>query len=157
MLISHRGNLEGPNSCVENHPDCIRAVLQAGYDCEVDIWVKSGIIHLGHDEPLYRITKNFLINNQSRLWIHCKNIEALIYCRENLRATNYFFHNEDKVILTSQGFLWHYPDCGPYGNQSICVLPEWIYWFPDSKEGKIPNCYGICSDYIKCLNYQKNT
>ena len=41
-LISHRGNLEGPNPERENHPDYIYGALQAGYDVEIDVWWVEG-------------------------------------------------------------------------------------------------------------------
>ena len=41
-LISHRGNLEGPNPERENHPDYIYEAIQAGYDVEIDIWFVDG-------------------------------------------------------------------------------------------------------------------
>ena len=52
-LISHRGNLEGPNPERENHPDYIYEAIQAGYDVEIDIWFVDGKFKLGHDEPQY--------------------------------------------------------------------------------------------------------
>lgn len=146
-LISHRGNINGPNSCEENHPDSIRAAMRAGFQSELDLWFeKPYTLALGHDKPLYPISRNFLVNNLNRLWIHCKNIDALLYCRGNLSEANYFFHNVDDVVLTSWNFLWHYIDRGPYGHNSICVLPE----LGDLKD--IPVCYGVCSDYVGELN-----
>jgi hypothetical protein len=53
ILISHRGNISGPNPEQENHPDYIWAAIQAGYDVEVDVWFENGKFMLGHDEPQY--------------------------------------------------------------------------------------------------------
>ena len=52
-LISHRGNLNGPNKERENHPDYIWEALQAGYEVEIDVWWVDGKFKLGHDEPQY--------------------------------------------------------------------------------------------------------
>ena len=52
-LISHRGNINGPNKEQENHPDYITSALKQGYDVEVDVWLIDGNIVLGHDEPQY--------------------------------------------------------------------------------------------------------
>ena len=52
-LISHRGNLNGPNKEHENHPDYIWEALQAGYEVEIDVWWVDGKFKLGHDEPQY--------------------------------------------------------------------------------------------------------
>ena len=36
ILISHRGNINGPNIDKENKPSYISAAIDKGYDCEVD-------------------------------------------------------------------------------------------------------------------------
>ena len=38
-FISHRGNINGRNSEMENHPEYIMAALREGYDVEIDVWV----------------------------------------------------------------------------------------------------------------------
>ena len=46
-----------------------------------------------------------------------------------------------KTFLTSKGYFWNYPGT-KLSKKSISVLPE--------KNGeKIPDCAGICSDFIK--------
>ena len=45
ILISHRGNLEGPSD-LENHPAQIKKVLDLGYDCEIDVWYEFGEFYL---------------------------------------------------------------------------------------------------------------
>ena len=83
-LISHRGNINGPNKEQENHPDYITSALKQGYDVEVDVWLIDGNIVLGHDEPQYDLGPpqsemwfNFLAPQSHKLWLHCKNLEAL--------------------------------------------------------------------------------
>ena len=150
-LISHRGNVSGKNSCLENNPHSIEMALRVGFHCEVDIWVQSGnLVHLGHDFPIYEITNSFLLKHAPYLWIHCKNIEALLYMKGVLPDLNYFFHNNDDVVLTSQGFLWHYPNRPPYSHKSICVLPEWGDGYSEIPSG----VYGVCSDYVGLMNGQ---
>ena len=56
-----------------------------------------------------------------------------------------FFHHEDDVTLTSQGYLWTYPGRDLTKN-SIVVLPNKK---PDVEVA------GICSDFIEEL-YEKN-
>jgi hypothetical protein len=53
ILISHRGNISGPNPERENHPDYILEALQAGYEVEIDVWFVDGKFKLGHDGPQY--------------------------------------------------------------------------------------------------------
>ena len=44
ILISHRGNIDGPNEVRENSPYYIMEALEAGYDVEIDLWSRNGIL-----------------------------------------------------------------------------------------------------------------
>ena len=138
IKISHRGNINGRIIEAENRPDYIEDTLRLGYDVEVDVWFLNKKFYLGHDEALYVTDKVFLSN--PRLWVHCKNIEALEMLDEKLEI-HYFWHQNDMVTLTSQGTIWAYPGKQPIKN-SIAVMPE-IYG------DNIIQCLGICSDYIE--------
>ena len=145
-LISHRGNLEGSNPERENHPDYIYEALQAGYDVEIDVWWVDGKFKLGHDGPQYDFPFDLLTNFHTKLWIHCKNMDALSYLNEldsSGSKLNYFSHEDDLGVLTSRGYIWstHLYDRG------ILVMPEVFNKEPNK------NTFGICSDYIK--NYKK--
>jgi hypothetical protein len=79
ILISHRGNLNGPNPERENHPDYIWEALRAGYEVEIDVWWVEGKFKLGHDEPQYDFP--FRINRkplQQTYGFIVKTMEALI-------------------------------------------------------------------------------
>ena len=91
-LISHRGNLEGPNPERENHPDYIYEAIQAGYDVEIDVWWVDGKFKLGHDEPQYDFPFELFENYSSKLWIHCKNIDAMVALNDfpSQHLLNYF-------------------------------------------------------------------
>ena len=142
ILISHRGNINGRIPDKENNPDYINLALNKGYNVEIDVWYDKGY-WLGHDEPTYRVDKNFLVND--KFWCHAKNGEALYQMlQDNMHC---FWHQTDDFILTSNNFIWTYPNKLLHYN-SICVLPELGY------KGNINKCYGICSDYIK--NYKNN-
>jgi hypothetical protein len=141
-LIAHRGLITGPNKHIENQPATIKSALDNGFDCEIDLWVFDCRLYLGHDGPQYNITKQFL--EQSGLWIHCKNLNALEYCSED-KTLNYFWHENDTYTLTSQGIIWAYPGKELTPN-SICVMPEWNN--PSLDGVKEYTCYGICSDYV---------
>ena len=54
-LISHRGNLDGPNVKDENKPNYILYALSKGYDVEIDVRIYKDKFFLGHDEPQYKI------------------------------------------------------------------------------------------------------
>ena len=135
ILISHRGNIDGPKPELENSPEYIQKALDQGYDCEIDLWHKDDKFWLGHDEPQYEIDQSFLFND--RLWIHCKNKEAL---GKMLNISNCFWHDTDDYTITSQGYVWAYPGKEPTGSKCICVKPETT---KISREW-----FGVCSDYI---------
>ena len=54
IIISHRGNIEGPNSDCENHPAYIVKALEQGFDVEIDLW-KTDRLYLGHSKPTYEV------------------------------------------------------------------------------------------------------
>lgn len=137
ILISHRGNISGPNKDKENKPEQIIDVLQCNLHCEIDVWFNDNNFYLGHDKPQYYIDREFL--KQKKLWCHAKNINALVELK-NLN-TNCFFHNTDAVTLTSKGYLWTYPG-KQLTNKSIAVLPEQVSYC------NIQIAKGICTDYI---------
>jgi hypothetical protein len=140
ILISHRGNIDGKILEKENHPNYIDATLGSGYDVEVDVWYIDGKIMLGHDNPQYEVNLRWFTDRINKLWIHCKNMESLIYFRDCGYDINYFWHQTDDVIITSKDFLWAHPGKQPINN-SIAVLPE---LFNDD----IKECIGVCSDFI---------
>lgn len=146
VLISHRGNINGKQEENENKPSYIAQAISKGYDCEVDFWFVKGKFALGHDKPQYDIPIEFIESYYRHLWIHCKNYDALSKLIEIDRGgvyLNYFWHDTDDVVITSQGYMWANP--GTYIEGSIAVLPEY-------KKDNIENRLGVCSDYI--INYE---
>ena len=143
-LISHRGNINGPNPKMENEPKYIANAILQGYEVEVDIWFIDNVLYLGHDKPQYSVDFRWFRDKITKLWIHCKNIEAVVFFKECVNDINYFWHEEDTLTLTSQNHLWAYPGKQPIKN-SIAVMPE-------INNDNISQCSGICSDFIK--NYK---
>lgn len=137
ILISHRGNLNGPNKELENNPRYIKEALLKGFDVEIDVYLHKNKLYLGHDEPQYKIEESFLLNK--KIWCHAKNIESLVLLKK-IQAI-YFWHQEDDYTITSNGYFWTYPGKKLVKN-SICVLPERFDY-------KKINCAGICSDFIE--------
>lgn len=143
ILISHRGNLNGPNPSVENSIQYINKAIELGFDVEIDIWNYENKWILGHDIPQYEIDFNFLLSD--KLWCHAKNIQALFEMKKR-NIKKYFWHENDKFTLTSNNLIWTYPG-NILTSESICVLPE----LNNKKDfGEIA---GICSDYI--MKYKK--
>jgi len=143
ILISHRGNITGPIIEAENNPNYIDNAIKAGFDVEIDIWILNNNIWLGHDKNQYEINLKWLEDRFSKLWIHCKNIDAILYFKYLKYPINYFWHEKDTITMTSKGYIWAYPGKQPI-KESIAVLPE-LY------KDNISKCIGICSDYI--INY----
>lgn len=143
-LISHRGNLEGPNPTRENSIDYINEAIELGFDVEIDVWFNDNKWFLGHDEPQQEIEFEFLQNE--KLWCHAKNIRAL-FGLKNRNIEKFFWHETDKFTLTSNGYFWTYPG-NPITQFSILVLPE-LTKFKEVKAEDLGGLYGICSDYIK--------
>jgi hypothetical protein len=142
ILISHRGNINGPIPEAENNPKYIDDTIRLGYDVEIDMWWVNGKIYLGHDKPQYKINQKWLQDRRDKLWIHCKNIKAMVYFNSTLlNQYNYFWHQEDTLTLTSYKYIWAYPGNQPIKN-SIAVMPE-------INNDDISKCIGICSDYIE--------
>ena len=144
ILISHRGNTNGKHPSSENNPGYIDEAIGFGFDVEIDVWMVEGVLLLGHDEPQYGITQQWLNERADKLWIHCKNIEAVEWFYV-LKSFNYFWHQEDTITLTSKGYIWAYPGKQPI-KDSIAVMPE-IY------KDNLTVCKGICSDNI--IKYKK--
>lgn len=141
ILIAHRGLTTGPDQLTENHPSQITSSLEQGFDCEVDLRVINNQLFLGHDSAQYEVDHTFIKN--SKLWIHCKNLEALDLCQK-IGNLNYFWHDTDSYTLTSKGYIWAYPG-KLLTNQSVQVMPEWSN---PGLENLDLDCFGICSDFV---------
>lgn len=143
ILISHRGNIDGPNPKRENTLEYIQEAIEAGYDVEIDFWSLDSQLWLGHDKPEHKVDWPDIETELDceKLWFHCKNVEAILDLDYLYAGFHYFWHQEDDVTLTSKRYVWTYPG-KTLIEGAIAVMPE---RFPDwdiSKAG------GICSDYI---------
>lgn len=161
FLISHRGNLSGPNPTAENSPEYLREALEAGFQVEVDVWLHRDKFYLGHDEPKYQVTPKFLLFDftnpystglyrTSPFWCHAKNLEAVHELSIYGQSVHWFWHQTDDVALTSKNVLWTYPGKRILRKMhlpTIAVMPEL------APEWDISEADGICSDYI--VNYDR--
>lgn len=151
-IISHRGNLTGPNPIRENSIDYIEEAISEGFDVEIDLRVEDDQCYLGHDDPQYFVTMQWLRKYKDVLWIHCKNREALEKLSTSVVKFNYFWHETDSYTLTSMGIGWVLVGQFPYSN-SIIVLPECVDLY-SSKPEYIEKSFGICTD--KPIFYRNN-
>jgi len=147
-LISHRGNIHGPEPEFENTLERIDYCISKGYDVEIDLWVIDDKFFLGHDSPEHKVSFNFLRCRSKSLWIHCKNIDAFYYlCDYDF---NFFWHENDEFTLTSGKFIWTYPkesyDYVLKKNQILLDFGE----ISKEKYESYQNLgiYGLCCDYI---------
>lgn len=147
-LISHRGNLEGPNRQLENSVAYIRSALKQGYDVEIDVWQVENSFFLGHDYPQYKLQDEDLeLLTFSSVWCHAKNLSSFLSLLE--MKSQCFWHQNDDFALTSTSFIWTYPK-KELTRISICVTNE-MEIDRDEYTALKEKCYGICSDYVKVL------
>ena len=138
-LISHRGNLTGPDPKNENTPEYIDEALKHVH-CEVDVWRHNGALYLGHDEPQHIVPWAWFMERESQLIVHCKNIEAL--CLFQSTRFHYFWHDEDDYTLTSWGYIWAYPN-KPVINKSLSIAV-----MPELHNTDVNNFLGVCTDEV---------
>ena len=93
IYISHRGLINGQNNDIENHPDQIKFLLNKNINIEIDIRYYKNKLYLGHDEPMYEIPKDFLLNKN--LWCHAKDFKSLEKC---LKLTAIIFGIKKTII-----------------------------------------------------------
>jgi hypothetical protein len=146
--ISHRGNLRGPDSSLENKPEHVASLVQQGYQVEVDVRTSPDgrLLFLGHDEPQYAIPESFL--QLPGLWCHAKDYGAL----QRLASLNvhYFWHDIEDLVLTSHRVPWVHPrmelERFPLEliKRSVLVLPEKS---PTNKD-YVKRCCAVCTDYV---------
>lgn len=141
IYISHRGNIDGPDTGKENSPDYIIKALSLGFDVEIDVWFKDDKFYLGHDTPCYPVNDNFL--KDPRLWCHAKNLLSLDKMIL-MDSINYFWHQNDDYTVTKNGYIWAYPGKA-LSNNCISVMPELINKNFKNLDKDIS---GYCSDYI---------
>lgn len=143
-IICHRGNTFGPDPDNENKPEVIDYCIRQGYDVEVDLWYHNKTLYLGHDEPKYPITKDYLYWIKDKLWIHCKNLSVLGIIGRG--GYNYFLHQNDDYVLTSSNFVWTYPR----PQKEVEFFQVLLDFSPnvDFEMYKKMGIYGLCVDYV---------
>lgn len=157
-LIAHRGNITGPNPEQENQFIYLYNAVTLGYDVSVDIWIMDGEVWTGHDSPTYKLDWNQLYKLKINGWFHCKNLEAFTHftgmqSNKQYYNWNYFWHQNDDFALTSNHYIWTYPNknLGPF---SIAVLIDGVK--NEYTEKDLTKCHGICSDYVKKIKENLN-
>ena len=146
ILISHRGNINSINFDKENTKSYIQKAIELGYDVEIDVRYINNKFWLGHDNADHKIELNWLLKRKEKLWIHCKNFEALSKLIEtDLRV---FYHLHEDYTIISDNHIW------AHNLKKIndkCIIPlidknDILKWTP------VP-VHGVCSDYIGLLKH----
>ena len=150
ILISHRGNITGPNPTRENSPSYIDTAISAGYEVEVDINYLNGKFYLGHDTPDYEISEKWIMMRKSSVWFHCKNLESATKLSLLGDGYKFFCHTSDPFVLTSNSYVWvHDLDMEL---DVRCIIPLLNSEDVTKYNGKI--VYGVCTDYITLAEYK---
>jgi alpha-glucosidase (family GH31 glycosyl hydrolase) len=145
-FIAHRGLVNGPDVNLENRPEQINAAIEQGFDVEVDVWYVDSKIRLGHDGPDYCVDLSFLKRKQ--VWAHAKNPQALEYLLNN--NVHCFWHDSDERTLTSQGYIWTYPNKETFTKSVIVVLEKELTLVNK-------NIFGVCGDYVATWSTTSNS
>ena len=141
-FIAHRGNTNGPNPSEENQFDYLYEAWVSGYNIECDVIGYKHQLYFGHDEPQQLADERFLCYPE--VWVHAKNLEAVNILSK--LSCHWFWHQEDKMTLTSQGKAWCYP--GVYINSWSAVFLDLEPQRLDPLTlNKYLKCDKVCGDY----------
>jgi len=153
-IISHRGNLNGPNPNEENKFEYLLKAFQLGYIVELDLWKVNGKLYLGHDSPQYELDETIFINSKllNNSLIHCKNSDSLKYMISLNLNLECFAHQEDDYAFTNKGTLLIHPNTKDVIKEGIIMMPE----RGSFTENDIKNVYALCTDYPIKYNKEVN-
>jgi len=135
--IAHRGNYAGIQPDRENTIEYIQEALSLGYWVECDIQTTQNGLYFGHDEPQEPL--DYKIVMHPRVICHAKDTNALTRLLD--LGAHCFWHEEDNVTLTSQGYIWCYPGVHPKHESAI-----WLDLQDKALPENTSGIWGICSD-----------
>ena len=147
-LIAHRGNVSGPNLRLENKPEYVDKALSQGFKAEVDLWVTARGFFLGHDEPLYSIDEQYLIDRSTFLYVHLKNE----YCKtwSKISLVEFFEHDQQKFVFTSKDTKWYFPSQELFLD-GVNLMPELHYADLSFIAAEYLDIQ-ICSDFVELIS-----
>lgn len=145
ILYSHRGNLNKRDIDNENKPLIIDKAINKGFRVEVDIRYINGSYWLGHDNPEYKVSLDWIVDRRNELLIHCKNLRSIYELSNCAYRLAYFAHKKDQYSLINNGLIW-VDDISLKLNKK-CIIPL-------IAQKDVENYYkyanivgGICTDY----------
>jgi len=146
ILISHRGNIDMVFPDRENAPDYIDEAISQGYDVEMDVRLIGETLCLGHDEPQYKVSLQWLLDRKAHLWVHTKNFAALSFLI-NKPLRTFYHQKENHTIINYCNLIWSH-ELSEANEKSIIPLIS----KEDIARQPVPqNVYGICSDFVELL------
>lgn len=149
-IISHRGNLTGPEPAAENSLKYIQRAVEAGFNVEVDLRLIGSEFYFGHDGPQYKVDGDWIDARKDKLLLHVKEFEVLKQISMYTDGWHYICHTSDPFTITSLGFAWLHdlslePDAGTY---IPLITLESLKTY---SRAWLLECYGICTDFpIEC-------
>jgi hypothetical protein len=152
-IISHRGNLKGPDPKNENTIKQIDIALKKSFDVEIDLWKINDKFFLGHDKPDNEVELDWLEKRKNKLWIHAKNFSAIESLKELNQGLFFFYYKKEPLVLISNQKIWcHNPE--KIHNPSNFIIP--ILENVNFTKYNLNSYYGICTDYPNDLFYLIN-
>lgn len=146
-IISHRGNLNGPNLLLENSLDYIQNAIDLEFIVEVDLRFSNNNLYFGHDFAQYPVSVKWILDRKDLLLVHVKDSIALEYIIDMKIDINFFVHQNDDFTMISNGYIWtHNINC--LNKKSIVPLINIV-----DKKYLTYNYYGICTDFP--IEYKK--
>lgn len=156
-IISHRGNLTGPDKTRENTEAYLIEALEKGFDVEFDLWCVADKFWLGHDFAEHAFSLDTLLRwstvySNQKLYVHCKNIWALEKMIKIEKGNIVpFFHDADQCILLKVGTIWVHPKAihsVSDRKNSIAVYSTCkSLGYDVNLDLDFQGFYGICTDY----------
>lgn len=160
-IISHRGNLNGPEPTFENTflmIDFIREIYP-NFWIECDLWrQKYDGWYLGHDEDrLTKIQDLSAFLDKGNLLIHVKSdaysyfaMKETIWTKQVNRNIDAFAHDKDPYVTTVFNQIIIHPDhVKGMGGGFLAMLPEKTIDLDDEKTARyeLSGYQAICTDY----------
>ena len=144
-FISHRGNINKIVPDRENTKKYIDEAIKLGYDVEIDIRTKDGLLYLGHDTADEIVEMDWLNDRKENLWLHLKDYDSLTTFCNHENKFQYFCHQSDDFTLVSSGLIW----CHAIHNKmnKNCIIP--LLSLEEVKNYKQNNFYAVCSDFVE--------
>jgi hypothetical protein len=156
-IISHRGNLDGPDPTRENTIEAITGAMALGYSVEFDVRYCDGTFYFGHDRsqmPIDLAALSELVQvYDGTLYAHCKTVETLQWftkCPDLQEEFSWcdiipFFHDIDECILLKNDLIWVHPRA----TENAILIKNAIFVQPTLIDSGVvqDKIYGVCTDY----------